>query len=88
MEKKQVIDLGLSQIRIVLCISESVDKNHTVCFSGSREDSYTHWASVCAPQGGGGETTLQAAVLMRTSRGPERAVWEGCGFFFRSMSSL
>lgn len=51
-KKKQAIDLSLSQIRIVFCVSEAVEKKHTVCFSGSREDPYTHWASVCVPQGG------------------------------------
>lgn len=81
-KKKQAIDLSPSQIRIVLCVSEAVEKRHTVCFSGSREDPYTHWASVWE------ETTPKAAVFMRTSRGPERAVWAGCGSFFRSVSSL
>lgn len=72
-EKKHAIDLRLLQIRIVLCVSEAVEKKHTVCFSRSREYPYTHWASVCASQGGG-ETTVKAAVLKRTSRGPKRAV--------------
>lgn len=33
-KKKQVIDLSLSQIRIVLWVSEAMEKKHTVCFSG------------------------------------------------------